>query len=117
MGCACGHARPRAVHACDRLHHDATCRRHSLHPARADLAHAHAPQEPQALGSAIVLLEVGWTRLDETQVMRGTRGKRATRRAGHIHDDHLDVFTVAGDHTCPQPRVPLPISIVPFSLA
>ena len=62
-----------------------------------------------------MLLEGGSTRLDETQVMRGTRGKRATRRAGHIHDDHLDVFTVAGDHTCP--RVPLPISIVPFSLA
>ena len=62
-----------------------------------------------------MLLEVGSTRLDETQVMRGTRGKRATRRAGHIHDDHLDVFTVAGDRTCPQPRAP--VEIVPFSLA
>ena len=64
-----------------------------------------------------MLLEVGSKRLDEAPAKRGTRGKRATRRAGHIHDDHLDVFTVAGDHTCPQPRVPLPISIVPFSLA
>ena len=49
--------------------------------------------------------------------MRGKPGKRATRRACHIHEDHLDVITVAGDRTCPQPRVPLPISIVPFSLA
>ena len=43
--------------------------------------------------------------------------QHTTRRTGHVHDDHLDVFTVAGDRTCPQPRVPLPISIVPFSLA
>ena len=55
---------------------------------------------------------MGSKRLDEAPAKRGTRGKRATRRAGHIHDDHLDVFTVAGDRTCPQPRVPLPISIV-----
>ena len=64
-----------------------------------------------------MLLEVGSRRLDEAPAMRGKRGKRATRRTGQIHDDYLDVFTVAGDHTCPQPRVPLPISIVPFSLA
>ena len=35
MGCARVHARPRAAHACNRPHHDATRRRHSLHPARA----------------------------------------------------------------------------------
>ena len=106
MGCARFHAQPRAAHACNRPHHDATRRRHSLHPARADLAHTHVPQEPQALGSAIVLLEVGSKRLDEAPAMRGKRGKRATRRTGRIHDDHLDVVTVAGDRTCPQPRAP-----------
>ena len=58
-----------------------------------------------------MLLEVGSTRLDEAPAKRGTRGKRATRRAGHIHDDHLDVFTVASDLTCPQPRVPLPTMV------
>ena len=106
MGCARVHARPRAAHACNRPHHDATRRRHSLHPARADLAHTHVPQEPQALGSAIVLLEVGSTRLDEAPAKRGTRS--SARRGGpcHIHDDHLDVVTVAGDRTCPQPRAP-----------
>ena len=65
-----------------------------------------------------MLLEVGSRRLDEAPAMRGKRGKRATRRAGEIHDDYHDVFTLADDRTCPQPRVPLPISNgAPFSLA
>ena len=108
---------------CDRPHHEATRRRHSLHPARADLAHAHAPRSlrhSDRRSCSWRRARRGSTRLDEAR--RGAGEARhaqehTTRRAGHIHGDHLDVFTVAGDRTCPQPRVPLPISMVRRSLS
>ena len=57
----------------------------------------------------------GLEELDEAPAKRGTRSK--ARRGGPVTSATTtsNVFTAAGDRTCP--RVPLPISIVPFSLA
>ena len=78
-------ARPRAAHACDRPHHDATCRRHSFTP------HEQISRMPMPLGASGTQIgdRAHGGGLDEAsdEARRGsTRRRRSTARAG-AHDE------------------------------